>query len=312
MFDALIKSEVVEPPDSNGVAAAQLDGNGESGETIGNNAKAVGTGECSPDMESHTSRLLSLLNELRSFADQACEAALTEARCADRVEETMEAEIEALQDQVKEKEQSLQARDRDLERLQEASNAKFAELEGRVQDQETQLESREIQLQQLVSERDGLVGRLREAELGAEQAKAWAQQRTEQMEAEFANLRGQLAKREESLGERELALRRYEEDLRTSTQNLQLRLQETETKLANRERELRQKESLIDAAAIRETEIGRFIERLSSECEKLSAELCEKRLLIAGLQDNARHSANGGKVWKKILGLAHAGASKSV
>ena len=74
--------------------------------------------------------------------------------------------------------------------------------------------------------------------------------------------------------------------------------------MASRERELKQKDDLSDAAAVRETEIGRFIERLSSECDKLSAELCEKRLLITRLQRKPRHSTNGGKVWKKVLGLA--------
>jgi hypothetical protein len=97
--------------------------------------------------------------------------------------------------------------------------------------------------------------------------------------------------------------------LRTSIQNLQLRLQETEARLASRERELKQKECLIDAAAVRETEMGRFIERLSSECDKLSAELCEQRILITRLQDKTRHSTNGGKVWKKVLGLAQEEAS---
>lgn len=131
----------------------------------------------------------------------------------------------------------------------------------------------------------------------------------EAIEAKLTDLRLQLEKREESLAARELALSRQEADWRTSIQNLHLRLQETEAKLASRERELKQKESLIDAAAVRETEIGRFIERLSSECEKLSAELCEKRLLIGRLQDKPRHSTNGGKMWKKVLGLAHEEAS---
>jgi hypothetical protein len=121
------------------------------------------------------------------------------------------------------------------------------------------------------------------------------------IETELTDLRLQLEKREESLAARELALNRQEADLRTSIQNLHLRLQETEARLASRERELKQKDGLIDAAAVRETEMGRFIERLSSECDKLSSELCEKRLLITRLQ---RHSTSGGKVWKKVLGLA--------
>ena len=131
----------------------------------------------------------------------------------------------------------------------------------------------------------------------------------EVIEAKLADLRLQLGKREESLAARELTLSRQEADLRTSIQNLHVRLHETEAKLASRERELKQKDSLIDAAAVRETEMGRFIERLSSECDKLSAELCEKRLLITRLQRKPRHSTSGGKVWKKVLGLVQEEAS---
>ena len=298
MFD-----EIVEFPDT---VAAKLDGDAQSGGAMGHdkNLAADAAEELPDDSQTHTNRLLKLFSELRSFADQACDAVLREARCADHIEETMEAEIKALQEQIKEKEEFLQARDIALARFEETSNAKFAELESRIQDQESQLKNREIQLQHLASERDFLAGRLRETELSAAQAEARAHQ-LECMEAEFTDLRLELEKREESLGERELTFTRHEGELRTSLQNLQLRLREAESKLASREKELKQKDNLIDAAATREIEIGRFIERLSSECEKLSAELCEKRLLISRLQDKTRHSTNGGKVWKKVLGLAH-------
>ena len=145
---------------------------------------------------------------------------------------------------------------------------------------------------------DGVVGENKYSTADA------AEDLRDQIESEFTDFRLQLEKRAESLRTRELALSRHEGELRTSIQSLQLRLQETEAKLASRERELKQKDDLSDAAAVRETEIGRFIERLSSECDKLSAELCEKRLLITRLQRKTRHSTNGGKVWKKVLGLA--------
>jgi chromosome segregation ATPase len=297
--------ESVKLPDTDRVAA-DSDGNGQSGAAVGGdkNLAADRGEELSSQSDTHTNHLLKLFDELRSFADQACDAVIREARCADHIEETMAAEIKALQEQIKEKEEFLQARDLALAKFEATTNAKSAELESHIQDRERQLKDREIQLQHLASERDFLVGRVREIELAAEQAEARARQHAERIESEFTQLRLQLEKREESLSTRELALSRHEGDLRTSIQNLQLRLQETEAKLANRERELKQKESLIDAAAVRETEIGRFIERLSSECEKLSAEVCEKRLLITRLQDKTRHSINGGKVWKKVLGLA--------
>ena len=299
MFD-----EIDEFPDP---VATQLEGNGQpSGAMEDKQNLAAGTIEnISSENQTHTNRLLQLFSELRSFADQACDAVLREVQCADRIEESMEAEINTLLEQIREKEECLQTRDVALARLAETSNAKSAELESRMQDQETQLKSREIQLQQLASERDFLAGRLRETELAATQAEGRAQQQLQRMEAEFTGLRLELEKREGSLGERESALARHEGELRTNLQNLQLRLREAESKLASREKELRQKDNLIDAAASREMEIGRFIERLSSECEKLSAELCEKRLLIARLQDKTRHSTNGGRVWRKVLGLAH-------
>jgi hypothetical protein len=56
---------------------------------------------------------------------------------------------------------------------------------------------------------------------------------------------------------------------------------------------------LIDAAATRETPIGRLIERLSSECEKLSAEVCEKRLIFAQLEDRRRHSPTAAECEKE-------------
>ncbi len=302
--------KIVELPDAGGVAA-KFDGDGRPHETIQADENVVtdAVHERAPDINTRASRLLSLLNELRSFADQVCDAALREAKSADHIEETLEAEIKALQGQIKEKEDFLQARDIALATLEEASNAKFAEFESRIQDQETQVKNREIQLQHLAAERDFLVGRLKETELAVERAETRTHQQTERIEAEFADLKLELGKREESLAARELALGRHEGDLRASIQNLQLRLQETEAKLASRERELKQKQGFIDAAALRETEIGRFIERLSSECEKLSAELCEKRLLIAQLQDKTRHSTNGGKMWKRVLGLAQEEAS---
>jgi chromosome segregation ATPase len=255
--------------------------------------------------ETHTGRILQLFNDLRSFADQACDAVLREVQCADRIEESMVGEIKALQEQIREKEECLQARDTALTRVTETSNAKLAALESLIQGQESQIESRQIQLQQLEAERDSIEGRLRETTLAATQAEERARQQLAQKEAEFTDLKHALEKREESLGERESALARHEIELRANLQNLQTRLHDAESKLASRERELRQRDNLIDAAASREMEIGRFIERLSAECEKLSAELCEKRLLIAQLQDKTRHSTSGGKVWKKVLGLAH-------
>jgi chromosome segregation ATPase len=174
-------------------------------------------------METHSSRVLNLVNQLRSFADQACDAVLKEAECADCIEEAKENEVNKLRHQVKEKAQ--RAREAEFAKLEATSNAKFAELETRIREQETQLKHREVELQQLVSQRDFLISRLKETELAAEQAEAKVHQFSERLEAELSVLRLQLAKREESLAARKLALSRFEGDLRTHIENLQLRLQ---------------------------------------------------------------------------------------
>jgi chromosome segregation ATPase len=218
--------EIVELPGTDGIAA-KVDGNGQSGEATGDdkNLAADAVEQLSPQTNTHANRLLKLLNELRSFADQACDAGLRETECADHIEEARENEINGLRYQLKEKEEALRTREADLAKLEEMSKEKFAELESRIREQESQLKNREIQSQHLVSERDFLVSRLKEAELAAEQAEAKAHEITERMEAELTDLRLQLGKREESLAARDLALSRFEGDLRTHIQNLQLRLQ---------------------------------------------------------------------------------------
>jgi len=125
-----------------------------------------------------------------------------------------------------------------------------------------------MERQQLRSERDHLVCCLNEAELAARRPEA---------------------------------LHQVEEDQKTDIENLQLRLQDAEAKLESQERTVQEKEAGIHAAALREKEIGKLIERLSSECEKLRAELCEKELIISRLENRTRHSFfNGAKAWGKI------------
>src|SRR5262249_10375175 len=127
-------------------------------------------------------------------------------------------------------------------------------------------------------------------------------------EGEVRTLRLDMGKREDRVGARQSDLHRVEGDQKTDIENLQLRLQDAEAKLESQERTLKEKEAGIHAAALREKEIGKLIERLSSECEKLSAELCEKELIISRLEDTTRHSFfNGAKAWGKIPSVMRVG-----
>ena len=269
---------------------------------------SVGDGR-PPETDSHLNRLLNLWNRLKSITDRASDlkcsslarsqdfellaiAALREAEYADLIEQSMETELTTLCGELKQKDEALQARETALVRLEETSKAKLAELEDRIQNQENQLTDREMERQQLRSERDHLACRLNEAELVAKRPEA---------EAQACALSLDMAKREDSVGARESDLRPVEEDQKTAIDNLQLRLHDAEAKLQSQERTLQEKEAGIHAAALREKEIGKLIERLSSECEKLSVELCEKELIISRLEDTTRHSFfNGAKAWGKI------------
>src|SRR5262245_23986700 len=262
-----------------------------------------------PEIDSHLNRLLNLWKRLKSITDRASDAkscslgrsqdfellaiaALREAEYADLIEQSMETELTTLCGELKQKDEAFQARETTLVRLEETSKAKLAELEDRIQNQENQLTDREMERQQLRSERDHLLRRLNETELTAKRPEA---------EAQACALSLEMAKREDCVGAGESDLHRVEGDQKTDIENLQLRLQDAEAKLESKETTLQEKEAGIHAAALREKEIGKLIERLSSECEKLSAELCEKELIISRLENRTRHSFfNGAKAWGKI------------
>ena len=278
-----------------------------------------------PEIESHVNRLLNLLKKLKSINDRADDihsrahdfdllviAALREAECADLIEKTMEADLTSLCNELKRKEEAHQAREIALVRLEKASKAQLAELESRIQNQDDQLRNLDTEQQELRAERDHLVNSLGEAESAAQQAEGDARQFKQRMEKESSALRVQLANRDELLDASKPDGARSEGDQKKEIETLQLRLQESEAKLASQEKELKEKNHALHAAGVRETELGKLIERLSAECEQLSAELCDKKLMMSQLEDKTRYSLiHGGKAWGKVVRLVRAGCNLS-
>src|SRR5215831_2776862 len=268
-----------------------------------------------PEIDSHLNRLLNLWNRLKSITDRASDvksrslarsqdfellaiAALREAECADLIEQSMETELTTLCGELKQKDEALQALETALVRLKETSKAKLAELENRIQNQANQLRDREMERQQQTSERN-LARRLNETELAAKRPEA---------EPQVCGLSLEMTKREDSVGARESDLPRVEGDHKTDIENLQLRSQDAAAKLESQERTREEKEAGIHAGALREKEIGKLIERLSTECEKLSAKLCEKELIISRLGDWTRYYFfHGAKAWGKISRVMQVG-----
>ncbi len=267
--------------------------------------------EIPPEIQSRFSRLSNLLSKLRSITDQASDdndwhsslsqdfellatAALREVECADFIEKSMETDLTTLRGEIKQKAEALQAQKMEFAGLEETLKTNVAELETRIQKQDAQLKELQRERQQLTTERDNLVNCLTESELTAKQADARLREAGERLEAELSALRDFIAKREEALDARESELHRAEADQRTAIESCQLRLEETE-------REINEKNRSILAASAREVEIGKLIERLSSECERLSAELCEKTLIISQLETEKRSSLIKRKAWRKLL-----------
>jgi chromosome segregation ATPase len=261
--------------------------------------------EGASDIGAQANLLLNLIGELRTITDRACNAAFREAECATQIEENKETEVNELRDQLKAKDESLQDREAAFRELEESWQAKIGELNSQLREQDSHLDIRETELKHLRSEIDCLLNRLNQAELGAKEAESKFQSLEQRLEAQVAELSQQLNEQEEHLRAKEIALRRLDVDHAGTIKDLQGRLQNTERELINRETEMKEKECLIQAAAAKEAEIGKLIQRLSSECQKLSRELHEKSALITQLEKRGRRAAGEGTGWKKVLGLAH-------
>ena len=138
-------------------------------QTIGAKSALASAGDARPpEVESHLNRLLNLWQRLKSITDRASDvnsrslgrsqdfellaiAALKEAEGADLIEESMESELTSLWGELKQKDETLQARETALVRLEETAKAKLAELESRIQNQENKLKDREMERQKLMS-----------------------------------------------------------------------------------------------------------------------------------------------------------------
>jgi chromosome segregation ATPase len=270
------------------------------GQAFANGANHASTtadkgGPNGPDIASQTDQLLELINELKSITDRACDAAVRESECAERMEESKDTEVANLQVRLKEKEEALAARDAALSERDEISKAKVQDLETQLRERQTRLEVREIEV-------GGLKANLRDMTTRLHDVESQAQEAGGRLGTEMTELARQLKETQTELETKDHQLRHADGDLKARTQDLEVRLQDLESQLQSRQAELKEKENLIQAAAAREMEIGKLISRLSEECRKLSAELNEKSLIVAQLETKQRHFIGDGAVWKKVLG----------
>ena len=259
------------------------------------NAAKQLNGDHLPQIESYTSRVFNLLSDFKCLSERACIAALRKAESADRLEESMVSAIITLRNQLDERDEDLQAKDEALKRLDTRWRTKFEQLEVGTRKKAVQPPTDE-------SAQEASTRPLN-AELALQNPDSQQERLAEDLEAEIAALKLQLVSQTACLEEKELSLKRAEAELRASLQNCLIRVQETEAKLAAAETELEQKKILIATVALRESEICKLMDRLSSECEQLTEELHDKIALIARLEEKNHDHPAGDKAWKRVIGL---------
>jgi chromosome segregation ATPase len=261
----------------------------------GSNVAKQLNGDHLPQIESYTSRVFNLLSDFKCLSDRACIAALRKAESADRLEESMVSAIITLRNQLDERDEDLQAKDEALKRLDTRWRTKLEQLEVNTRKKAVPRPTGE-------SAQEASTRPLN-AELALQNTDFQQERLAEDLEAEIAALKLQLVSRTACLEEKELSLKKAEAELRASLQNYLIRVQETEAKLAAAETELEQKKILIETAALRESEICKLMDRLSSECEQLTEELHDKIALIARLEEKNHDHPAGDKAWKRVIGL---------
>lgn len=295
MFDETVGSKIFpfDNPTSN-----KAESGGEKAFANGANhegATANKGGLNDPDIGSQADQLLELIDELKSITDRACNAAVRESECAERIEESKDTEVAKLQIRLKDKEEALAALDAALRERDAISKAKVQDMEIQLRERETRLQLREVEVEDLKTNLRDMTARLHEAESQAREGSG-------RLQTEMTELARQLKETQTELEAKDHQLRHADGDLKARTQELEVRLQELESQLQGHQAELKEKENLMQAAAAREVEIGKLISRLSEECRKLSADLHQKSLIVAQLEKKQRHFMGDGAVWKKVLG----------
>jgi len=155
-----------------------------------------------------------------------------------------------LQDEVRRKKESLEARDSAIRELEESLSAKIQDLGSQLSEKEELLESRDGQLEALRSEVNALTGRITEIEPADKQGEGF--------------LQDELREKEEMLQARDSAIRELEESLSAKIQDLGSQVREKEELVVSRDEQLEGLRSEVNALTGRLTEMRSAKERAES------------------------------------------------
>jgi chromosome segregation ATPase len=252
------------------------------------------------DIELQANQLFHYIDKLSSFADRACQNAINQTERVQRSEESHQTELIDLRRQLEQIKAELQERNIAYAVLAETTKTQRTELEKRLNEKQLQLSQREEELNALTTEITSFI-KHRQEPIGSGQSKQVGLN-VEPLTQEIAALKLQLAKRDEMIQTKNNALRKIESDFRVKIQELEQTVREHAIGLEQHEATIRHKESLIQATAAKELEIGKLIKRLSTECEKLNIELQEKTRRLAQLEGEKIQPAKEVKAWRQVVG----------
>lgn len=173
-----------------------------------------------------------------------------ELQDAGQVAETLKAQIAALEDKLRETEDSLERKDLASQKTEASLAAEIHRLQNVVKENEKVLETRDNEVNDLKSKMDVLGTRITEFEVAIQQAKAEAaieaeraDRATESFRARITAMEAQLSQTQETVRAKELALQEQEQNLSAKIHDLEDQLRNKEKLLTERDRHVGDLES---------------------------------------------------------------------
>jgi uncharacterized protein YecA (UPF0149 family) len=202
------------------------------------------------EMEKLEKLVVDTLGRLKAAVKVGEAVVAGEVQHAEQVAESLNANIAALDAQLKETEDTVRKKDLASQKMEATLTAKNHDLQSEMKKKEKILESRDNEVNDLKSKIDVLVMRVTEIELAIQQAKAEAASEaarvahvTEGFRARIAALETQLSQTEERVRGKELTIEELEQNLGAKIQDLENQLRNKEKLLTSRDRRVNDLES---------------------------------------------------------------------
>ena len=256
------------------------------------------------DIEVQADQLLNYINKLTSLADRACTTALQQSEANQRVEDNRHSEVVYLRRQLDQANNQFREQQRAMGRLEQASRAQITTLEKQLHRKEIETMEREIDA--LRSNAGSAIVR-QPSKQTEEPRQSVVQPETAPLNQELAHLKQQLAARDETIETKNRMIKAVESDFQTKIADLQQRLRNTQQELQIEEAKLKEKDTLLQATASKEVEMGNLIKRLSGECEQLNRELQEISQSRSSADANKIPSPGETKIWRRVIGRLQEG-----